>query len=517
MKTDRRKFISAALGSGALSAIESLGHAATPTENASHLALASDPLRPQYHLLPAANWMNDPDVAVYWNDHYHLMYQYNPDGATSANKHWGHATSPDMVHWRHLPVALAPTPGGPDADGCYTGTAAVKDGTVVALYTGVRAAPENEATIKGQTPMLRETQCLAVAADSDLRTWTKQGTPVISSPPPELQVNGFRDPSPWQQGEWWYTVIASGIANEGGAVLLYRSRDLRAWEFLRIFSRRDRNDLAAFDPFNPWEVWECPEFFPLGDRHVLIFSTAGKTYWQSGRLDKEKMSFIAEQAGILDYGSYYAAKTQLDKEGNRIVWGWIQETRPPDEYKAAGWAGMMSLPRVLTLTAEGRLRFRVADAVDSLRGHQQALTLNGNEQTIRRQISDLRIAGCCGETLLKARRTGGPFEVALYEGEKDAVPCLTLAFDSKHPSQISADARPLRLALDDNEEIELHLYVDGSVIEVLVNGQVALTKRFYYSGRSPRDLRLQWKGSTESIAGLTVWQLQPISQDRLTS
>ena len=61
--------------------------------------------------------------------------------------------------------------------------------------------------------------------------------------------------------------------------------------------------LQLSSPFNPWEVWECPEFFPLGDRHVLIFSTAGKTYWQSGRLDKEKMSFIAEQAGILDYGS----------------------------------------------------------------------------------------------------------------------------------------------------------------------------------------------------------------------
>ena len=517
MKTDRRKFISAALGSGALSAIESLGHAVSPAENASHSALASDPLRPQYHLLPAANWMNDPDVAIYWNGHYHLMYQYNPDGAYSGNKHWGHATSPDMVNWRHLPIALAPTPGGPDAEGCYTGTAAVKDGAVVALYTGVRAAPENEATIKGQTPMLRETQCLAVAADPDLRTWTKQGTPVISSPPPELQVNGFRDPSPWQQGEWWYTVIASGIANEGGAVLLYRSRDLRAWEYLHILSRRDRNDLAAFDPFNPWEVWECPEFFPLGDRHVLVFSTAGKTYWQSGQLDKEKMNFIAEQAGILDYGSYYAAKTQLDKEGNRIVWGWIQETRSPDEYKAAGWAGMMSLPRVLTLTAEGRLRFRMADAVESLRGHEQALTLNGDEQIIRRQISDLRIAGCCGEILLKARRTGGPFEVAFYAGEEDAVPCLTLAYDPKHPSQISADARPLRLALDNNEEIELHLYVDGSVIEVLVNGQVGLTKRFYYSGRSPRDLRLQWKGPTRSIAGLSVWQLQPISADRLTS
>ena len=85
------------------------------------------------------------------------------------------------------------------------------------------------------------------------------------------------------------------------------------------------------------------------------------------------------------------------------------------------------------------------------------------------------------------------------------------------PARYLADARPLSLALDENEEIEFHLYADGSVIEVLVNAQVALTKRFYYSGRSPRDLRLQWKGSTEPIASLTVWQLKPISADRLTS
>ena len=76
-----------------------------------------------------------------------------------------------------------------------------------------------------------------------------------------MEVNGFRDPSPWRQGEWWYTVLGSGIAGEGGAVLLYRSRDLRNWEYMHILARRQH--AAAFDPFDPWETWECPEFFPL--------------------------------------------------------------------------------------------------------------------------------------------------------------------------------------------------------------------------------------------------------------
>jgi sucrose-6-phosphate hydrolase SacC (GH32 family) len=31
--------------------------------------LAADPLRPQFHLLPARNWMNDPNGPIYWNGH----------------------------------------------------------------------------------------------------------------------------------------------------------------------------------------------------------------------------------------------------------------------------------------------------------------------------------------------------------------------------------------------------------------------------------------------------------------
>ena len=517
MKTDRRDFITMLLGAAALPPLRTYARSSSAPVAATASALASDPRRPQYHLLPAANWMNDPNGPIYWNGSYHMFYQYNPNGAFWGDMHWGHAISLDMVHWRNLPVALAPTPGGPDANGCFTGTAVVQDGRVVIMYTGVRASPIGQDTIKDGTPPLRETQCLAMAADPNLTTWSKAPEPVIAAPPSQLEVNGFRDPSPWRRGQWWYTVVASGIANQGGAVLLYRSKDLRAWEYLHILSRRDRNGLAAFDPFNPWEVWECPEFFPLGDRHVLVFSTAGKTYWQSGKLDEEKMTFHPEQAGILDYGSYYAAKTQLDKQGNRIVWGWIQETRPLAEYKAAGWAGLMSLPRVLTLAPDGRLRFRVADAVHRLRGREQALALTGDEQKIRRQLDRLRIAGCCGEILCTARTTAGPFEMVLSGADADAAPWLTLQFDPRHPGQIWADARPHSLALDNGEDIEFHLYVDGSVIEALVNGQVAFTKRFYYPGGSPQDLRLQWKGKTTSIASLSVWQLSPISSNRLTT
>ncbi len=188
---------------------------------------------------------------------------------------------------------------------------------------------------------------------------------------------------PWRQDDGWYTVLASGLANQGTAVLLCRSNDLRHWEYVQVFAIRDRSGAAALDSFDPWEVWECPEFFPLGAYHVLIFSAAGKTWWLSGKLDEQTMTFHRQQGGILDHGTYYAAKTQLDKAGNRIVWGWITETRPLAEYKAAGWAGLMSLPRVLSIAGDGRLRLRVAAEVLALRGPETAVHLTPDENTNR--------------------------------------------------------------------------------------------------------------------------------------
>ena len=461
--------------------------------------------------------MNDPNGPIYWNGSYHMFYQYNPDGAYWGDMHWGHAISPDMVHWRHLPVALSPTPGGPDSAGCFTGTAATQNGRVIMMYTGVRAVPLDQATIKDGHPPLRESQCLAIADDPELKTWTKVPTPVISVPPRGLQVNGFRDPSPWRQGDWWYTVIASGIVNQGGAVLLYRSRDLRAWEYMHILAHRDRSGPAAFDSFDPWEVWECPEIFPLGDRHVLIFSTAGKTYWQSGRLDEQKMTFHPEQAGIVDFGSYYAAKTQLDKNGNRILWGWVTESRPLAEYKAAGWAGLMSLPRVLSISEDGRLRMRFASELQILRHKERPVNISENETENQRQITSIKIENGCGEILCAMQKSAGPFQLTVSAFSEHTLPLLTIDHDPSRSTPVSIEARPIPVSLNEHESVELHLYIDASVIEILVNGQAAWTKRFYLKGANSPEIGLQWKSSTRSIKKLTAWQIAPISDDRLTT
>jgi beta-fructofuranosidase len=515
MKIDRRKFLlhgtSAAVAACTLPGASGWQSPAPP-----HLDLAKDPLRPQIHLLPAANWINDPNSPLYWLGKYHMFYQYNPDGAYWGNMHWGHAISDDMIHWKNLPVAVSPTPGGPDADGCFTGTAVVENGGVVVLYTGVVAAPLDRATSKGALN-LQETQCLMTPTDPELKNWTKLDAPVIAEPPAGMQVNGFRDPSPWRQGDWWYMVLGAGVANRGGVVLLYKSKDLRSWEYVHVLAGRDAGAEHNFEPYNPWETWECPELFALDGKHVLIFSTQGRAYWQSGVLDPQTMRFHAERAGILDYGSYYAPKTQLDKNGRRILWGWIQEARPLDQYKAAGWAGMISLPRALALDANGTLESRVAPEATTLRGREQSLKLGTDEESNQRQIEAMRVKECCGEIQCVVRRAAGNFGLTLSGPAQNSTSWLNIQYDSQRPTEILIDARPIPLGVSEKENFKLELYIDGSVIEAFVNNKVAYTKRFYYSGDAPQDMRLKWTGKASNLVSLSVFQLTPISPDRLTS
>jgi beta-fructofuranosidase len=516
MKMDRRKFL---LNTTSTTVAGCAFHSALARRSAAvpQTELARDPLRPQFHLLPPANWINDPNAPIYWKGSYHMFYQYNPTGAYWGDMHWGHAISTDMIHWKHLPMALSPTAGGPDADGCFTGTSVIQNGRVIVLYTAVVAVPLDRATSKGGPQSLRETQCLVTSSDPELKAWTKLDTPVIAEPPAGMQVNGFRDPSPWRRDDWWYMVLGAGVANRGGVVLLYKSRDLHNWEFVHVLAGRNEDTEYRFEPYNPWEVWECPELFALDGKHVLIFSTSGRAYWQSGMLDLHTMQFHAEQAGILDYGSYYAPKTQLDKSGRRILWGWIQETRPLEQYKSAGWAGLLSLPRVLALSADGRLESSVAPEVNTLRNREQSLKITEDEENNQRQIGAMRIEECCGELQCVMRRTANNFELILCASGGNSAPWLTIKYDSERPAQISIDARPLPLQLNDREDLKLDLHIDGSVIETFVNNQIAFTKRFYYSSSVPQDMCMKWAGKTTNLVNLSVCQLVPISSDRLTS
>ncbi|HEX4005101.1 MAG TPA: glycoside hydrolase family 32 protein [Acidobacteriaceae bacterium] len=470
--------------------------------------LAHDPRRPQFHLLPAANWMNDPNGPVFYGGQHHMFYQYNPGGAIWGDMHWGHAVSPDMVHWRNLAVALAPTPGGPDAGGCFTGTAIADGDRIAMLYTGVVPVPEADATIRNGANSLKESQCLAVSANRDLTVWTKDPLPVIAAPPAGLDVTGFRDPVPWRQGDLWYMAVGSGLRGKSGAVLLYRSHDLRHWEYLHLLAEGSPDGGTATDPVVAGHMWECPDFFPLGTKHVLLHSHGGHSFWQTGAFDTDALVFRPERGGFLDYGSFYAAKTQLDQAGHRILWGWITESRPEAEYRAAGWAGMMSLPRVLTLDDRGDLRFESAKQVGTLRKREQKAHLTGIKETDRQRIAALRLENGCGEIACSFRAA---FDISLIADS--GVTLLTCHFDPAHPGVVQIDDQAIPAGSD--AEIHLRFLIDGSVIECFVNTAGAYTKRFYPPGLTAPAIGVAVRDG--SAASVSVWQYSPISSNRLTS
>jgi len=466
--------------------------------------LAADRLRPQYHLLPAANWMNDPNGPIFYRGRYHMFYQYNPNGAFWGTMHWGHATSPDMIHWQHEPLALAPTPDGYDRDGVFSGSVVEDGGLAAAIYTGV-LPPDSPAqvTLDDGRHRWREVQCLATSRDPELRKWEKHSEPVIARPPEHLAVTGFRDPCVWREGREWLMALGSGVKGKGGAVLLYESHDLRRWTYRHVLVEGQGTGAAVANPVDNGEMWECPDFFPLGNRHVLLYSTMGKVWWKSGAYRQRR--FIPDKEGVVDFGAYYAAKTMLDARGNRILWGWIPETRPESEYRAAGWAGVMALPRVLSLGADGTLRMTPAAVLESLR-RDAAREGDGNSS---KNFSAVRIRGLSAE--VQARfRAGWAFRLRLrsQKGERFA----EISYD---PEQKDSELRVNGVAgaLATTEPVTLRVFVDGSVLEVFANDRVAITARVYAVPNGPLEAEVLDSDGTKSVE---IWGMQPISSDRLT-
>ena len=70
--------------------------------------------RPVYHFTPAKNWTNDPNGLLYLNGEYNLYNQQNPFENKWGHMSWGHATSTDLIHWKHLPVAIPEMLNGSD-------------------------------------------------------------------------------------------------------------------------------------------------------------------------------------------------------------------------------------------------------------------------------------------------------------------------------------------------------------------------------------------------------------------
>ena len=449
--------------------------------------------------------MNDPNGPIWWKGKYHLFYQLNPHAAVWGDMHWGHAVSTDMIHWRHEPTALAPTPGGPDSEGCFSGSAVVMNGTPTFIYTGVRNAPPGLATLDDGHSRFIETQLLATAEDDSLLRWKKLEAPVIAAPPAGMTVTGFRDPCPWREADGWYLGVGSGERDIGGCVLLYRSQDLRHWEYLHKLAEGAPTGKQAGNPVATGEMWECPDFFQVNGKHCLFYSTEGKVIWASGDYDKQAYRFTSKREGVLDHGAYYAPKSFLAPNGRRILWGWITEKRPEREFAAAGWSGAMSLPRVLTIGAQGQLEMNPAVEVEKLRGPAEHVALRPNQpyriklDALRHEIH-LGLGLSSGKVAVRLLTSGATVWELAIDIPKNTVQCGEIQF----PLPNLPWPRPA-----------LRLFLDASVIECFIGGREALTSRVYALKPGESQIVVALEGA--KTAELTHWPLNAISPDRLTT
>jgi beta-fructofuranosidase len=462
----------------------------------------SDPHRPRFHFLPAKNWMNDPNGLIQWKGQYHLFYQYNPNSALHETIHWGHAVSTDLVRWTDLPIALAPTAGGPDAEGCWSGCAVNDHGIPTLIYTGIRP----------------QAQCLATSRDG-LITWDKfSANPVLKSPPQDLNVVGapwdFRDPWVWQEDGLWYMLVGSGITDIGGTLFLYKSDNLIHWDYLQPIWTAN---LTGND-----EVWECPGLFRLNDQHVVLLSVQPEfrhTYYSVGKYADHR--FVPDTVGKTDFGPYfYAAQTMLDDQGRRLMWGWIKEGRPVEARQAAGWAGVMSLPRVMSLGAGGRLQMEPPTEIQSIRSAHHRVTnvgvlaettrmLDGLEGDSLEIIADLE-PGDAQQVGLKVRCSPGGEEETLiyYDGKRQ---CLVI--DARRASLDPSTDRSVEqgdFRIESGETLQLRIFIDRSVLEVFANGRVCITSRIYPSRSDSLGLCLFATGGSAWFKSIDIWEMNSI-------
>jgi beta-fructofuranosidase len=478
--------------------------------------LAGDPHRPLYHFLAPANWMNDPNGAFFWKGKYHLFYQYNPHGPFWGTIHWGHAASSDLVHWEDLPIALAPSKDGPDKDGCWSGCVVNDRGVPTALYTGLEP----------------QTVCLATS-DDDLRTWKKHPVPVIGGPPPGLALTGFpsitnhpsadfRDPYVWREGGRWFLLIGAGQRERGGLALLYESEDLRHWRYLRPA-------LAAVVGTDCNNMWECPVLLRSENRGALLISPhpeAKHVHWIGG--EWQNGALRERRRGKLDWGEYVYAPQCLREEnagaGRYLLWTWVKEGRTPKAQRAAGWSGLLSLPKACRLDAEGGLIVTPAAELTALRTEAQTL-----EEATLTPASDDPFAGFEGDCLeveAELSSSGPTVCDVIVRASPDQTECTAIRYRSADGlltvdgSRSSLDpdvdrptvSGPLRP--DDQGVIRFRAFLDRSVLEVFVADRACATQRLYPTRDDSLGLGFRVRGGSVRVHRLSAWRLASIWPDR---
>ena len=374
------------------------------------------------------------------------------------------------------------------------------DGVPTAIYTGF-VDPE-------YTPVM-----LARAQDQDLLVWQKSlDNPILQAPPEGVNRTDFRDPYVWRENGTWKMVVGAGLARGEGAVLLYESKDLLNWHQL--------GPLFAARTLDTIQMWECPNFFPLADKYVLLVSLFPGilgVYYYVGEYDRR--TFTPEKEGFLTESSFfYAPQVRKLNDDRTVLFGWLLEGWEDEALEEAGWAGVQSLPRELGLDEELRLTSRPVEETQSLRGECTQISAMELAEGERRRLP---VAGRHLELEMSLDPTGEALCLDLLAApdgvEKTSLrlnPCEgKLELDLRESSRSVQVKRPcltVKLPEKKAEMMTLRVFLDGSVIEVFVNDQIALTGRAYPEDDQANGLVLSSWGGRVKIQKLKIWKMKAI-------
>lgn len=428
---------------------------------------ASDAQRPRLHFSPVKNWMNDPNGLCKIGDTWHLFYQFHPGGPDWAPMHWGHATSRNLCTWLHMPVFLHPEQNLARlgaTGGAFSGCAFKdRDGTLKFYYTERLPAYD---LFNGY----REIQKIAEPGRDIVKA---ERITTILETRPEGVKHDFRDPKVWwDRAANAYRMTLGASIERDPAVLLYGSDDGMEWQYLGPLYRAPAN----FREEGARAV-ECPDFFQLEDKWVLVMGFVGHIEPTTGRhnllyaLIGEFIDdhFIPDtpELQLLDFGTDYYAMQSFEADGRQIAFAWLfnWEYRKPE---GSSYSGEMSLPRVLSLS-EDKKKVCMLPALE-FDEHYAAIPL------ITKKTGDYSLPDAPIDI-----RLSGPLEGSKLVATKNG----DLAFELSVVSNVLS----IRLAQDDGsiqyvtrlgKGHDLRLVHDRGVVEIFADGgAVCGTRRGY--------------------------------------
>jgi beta-fructofuranosidase len=349
-------------------------------------------------------------------------------------------------------------------------------------------------------------------------TWVKRPELLIPEPPADTTM--YRDPYVWQQDGRWRMLVGSALADGRAAAQLYESDDLEHWEYRGPFHASDA--AAGSGPVG----WECPQYAAFGDRGVLIISDwtpqggPSHTTVHTGR--EQDGRFTATAAPVpLDHGpDFYApALLRVPGEDRWLLWGWSWEARDDAWAHEAGWAGTLTLPREVTLAADGTVVQRPARELLALRGERILHRTGHLSQSGTAELG--QVSRTFDLTAVLTPDTTGTSGLRLVTSADDTE-YLDISLDpttgrlTVDRSQASLDARarggsyavPCPTAMA-GTPVELRVIVDRSIAEVYLGDGRVLTLRFYPLAEGPWRLQARTTGTGRSDFTIEAWDLTP--------